>query len=513
MAVDFAAAIEITGLDLSDVEKFQQDIAGEYTSRWAAATFGEFKDKAKAALLSSVNQLVDVGPIKNTLAGLTPALGVLKSWKAVQEAMGEELKAAQAANIRRVWAARDKAIEETYRPGDWWTLAKVEGPAEVQLKKPYGESQAAFTSQYTPPGIVFSAARAAGKDVLFPSFPSSPGSPSLRFYAWGGELGLAADMPALAVKTTDAPTCGELNWNTCSVEVEGWKVWRWLHGLVCVPLDLTAGCGLPGLSWWSYCLGCAPQWGWLGQEFPLGPLGTTLAAAINSPTPYHLAIKEETVRASLHSILKRCRVLELDEDPGQTEDGVFREAGGIGLKLRGILGGDDGFSAKYWMPNTPQTPAPMIFGQELAEIIERHRTWLALRRAILLTLPGLSPAIVAAAKESPDPAVREAAKGNPPKGPWSLKDPLGLFPTQGGGVSGPKNEGGIKGPGGMGPGTFDLDAGESANADQGGAAGAVLLGLTALGVGGGFAVRHLLKRGKGKGKSKSRKRRRGRRRG
>lgn len=437
---DYDAIAEVTGWNLANVESLNADLASQWAMRLPIVD--QARSAIESAYLTTLRAVAKVPAVKTAAAALGPLTAAANAWQSVLAAMQEDMGETQKVNARRLFAARDLSILNTYTLGDWWTLAEISAPTDPTLIKPYAESLDDFEGQVTPRGFVFAAARGSGRrDVMRPSWPANPGSPAERAYAFGGEGSLVDTLPQLPGFQMEAGVinCVGEGETACNPDDFG-ALPPWLRkaaGWVCLPVDLSSGCSVPARAWWTYCLGAAPCWGWQGQRFPFSPVAQTLAAAIRSPSIWHLAIPESRVRASLKAVLMRSGILDLPEDPGQAADGIYRQKGGVRLILRGEL-------AQGWSPSAKIGNPLSVRGQDLAEVVEAHLDWLALRFALLSTLPDQRPELRQAATASDEQQVRAALAGEPPAD-FSRDDPLRLVsepsPKAPKGASKPKGAG------------------------------------------------------------------------
>lgn len=421
MKVDFAAVADATGFDLSDTEALQERLGQELTAAYTPMV--EAVSGFASAAGETVRRVMSTPALKTAAAATAAAGAAAAAWTAVISALQQDQAETAAVNIRRTFAARDLAFGASYRLGDWWTIQKITGPTNPELIKGYKQSLESFEGQWAPRGIVFSAARGGGRrDVARPAYPQT-GMPEDRVYMFAGEQGLLMQAPPLPSfkMAKDVTDCTREGDRSCDEFTSG--VLGKLQKFVCVPFDFSQGCAIPARAWWVMCPGLGANAGWLGQALPWSPLAGTIAAGINSPSAWHLAIPSQQIRLSLMAILQRTGVLDLPEDPGQTVDGVFRQKNGVNLVLRGA-------NAKAWGGYSRLVPGKLTIpfrGVDLQQVIAGHLRVLALRQALLETMPKQRPEIRAAAAASTDPDVKASVDGKRPETYWSLDDPLGLF--------------------------------------------------------------------------------------
>jgi len=426
--VDYDQIAALTGWNLSNVESVRADLVTLWTNKLDVA--GLLASEAQSALASVLASPTLAKATAKIGAAIGPLSTLASVWSGFLQAQQQDMKDTDAANLRRMYEARDASIAATYTTGQWWTLGKVVAPTNPELVKPYKASVASFTGQVSPPGFVFSAARGAGRrDVLRPSW-LAPGIDGLEItpdtvYAFGKQQTLVQQLqglPAFKMKDPSIVNCAGEGEKTCTDLSDKW--WGKLQKWVCVPYDVSDGCSVPAYAWWPYCLGAAPTWGWMGQRFPFSPLAQTIAVALRSPSPLHLAVKSSEVLGSLYAICERTGIPDLPEFPGQQAPfGVYRQ----GCRL--ILHGDDW---KSWSPANKLQEGSLalpVWGLDLAEVIDAHLDFLALRRALVLAMPLQPPELKAAAAASSDPQVKAAAAGqiDPKLYAYNPIDPLNAY--------------------------------------------------------------------------------------
>lgn len=480
--IDYAKIAEVTGYDLADTEALRDALAVEFAERMQV--LGDLQETARSAVYQLLGNPVISKITAQAGAAIGPATSAAAAWSAFREAMSADMADRDKINLRRMLDAQDLAIANTYRVGQWWSINEVIGPESPTLIKPYDMSLDTFEGQVSPRGFVFSAARGAGRrDALRPSFYAPyPDLGPEQVYVAGKTAILPRQLNSLpSFKMAKGALCdsqeGEASCKFTKGDLP--KGLKWLYKAakwVCIPVDLSDGCSVPARAWWPYCLGAAPAWGWVGQRFPLPPLAATIAAAIQGPTPLHLSIRAAEVETSLYAIVERTGIARLPVDPGQTEAGVFRR--GVRLVFRGnapqVGDGPPVAWADAWSPASGLQAGQVflpITGRDLAEVIDAHLRFLALRRALLLALPDQPPELRDAAALSPDYFVREAAAGRLPSADYDADDPLRVLGGE------PASEGG----GGLGglalPGKI---AGRPARSSG---AGEVIAGAAAIGLG------------------------------
>lgn len=438
--VDYDQIYEATGWNLSNVEALRQELAVAWATRLDLA--GSLSSAVQGAVYQVLSSPVIASTVSKVGAAIGPLTAALGAWNAVVAGFQADLKENAAINVERMFRARDLSIESTYRVGNWWTVAEITAPQNPQLKKDYGQSLASFTGQVKPAGMVYSAARGSGrKDVLRPSW-LVPGPEQV--YASGGTqtiVGQLGNLPSYKMANGSILDCAGEGETSCQFESGDFpKYWKWLQkpaSWICIPFDLSDGCSVPARAWWPYCLGCAPNWGYLGQAFPFSPLGQTLATAIRSPTPLHMAISSQEVLASLYSIVERCGIPKLPIDPGQQASGVFRR--GVRLVFRGtqkpppnVQWDQEPAWADVWSPMWGLQPGQLQIpatGRAVQAVIDAHLEFLALRRAILLSLPLQTPELRAAAEaqKGRDLQTYQASQGVLPSMEYNYNDPLNLY--------------------------------------------------------------------------------------
>lgn len=424
--VDYDAIAEATGWNLSNVEALRQELAVAWSQRLDLA--GGLQSAVQGAVYQVLSSPVIASTVSKVGAAIGPLTAALGAWNSVVAGFQQDLKENAAINVERMFRARDLSIESTYRVGNWWTVAEIKAPTNPQLKKDYGQSLSSFTGQVSPAGFVYSAARGSGrKDVLRPSW-LVPGPEQV--YASGGTqtiVGQLGGLPSYKMANGSILDCAGEGETSCQFESGDFpKYWKWLQkpaSWICIPFDLSDGCSVPARAWWPYCLGAAPAWGYLGQQFPFSPLAQTIATALRSPTPLHLAVSSQEVLASLYSIVERCKIGSLPVDPGQQANGVFRR--GVRLILRGE-------AAQLWSPISGLQEGQLYIparGVDLQTVIEAHLEFLALRRAILLSLPLQTPELRAAAEQQKgrDLQTYKASQGELPSLAYNANDPLNLY--------------------------------------------------------------------------------------
>jgi hypothetical protein len=428
VAVDFGKVEAATGWQLADTQALRASLA----SKWAVELgVAEVTAKAESAISAGLESAISGFSARVPLASIgsvwSSVLGITRSWEAVISLLAADLAENDGINLSRTLAARDKVFG-LYKPGDWWTTARVDAKSKNTVVKPYGQPVSEFLAQVSPEGVVYSAARGSGRrDVMRPAWAQNDASPHTRFVARPGEQALDRQLGYFHFNPVENTDCSLSDVTlTCEQKGTEWdkipKIIRKIASWACLPLNVSQGCTVsPG--WLHFCLGAAPFWGWQGQPWAWSPVGVMLASQIRSPTPLHLAIEERTVRESLWAIVQRSGILELPVTPGQTKDGVWRRPNSVRIVLQGQ-------AAQSWSPASRLIPGAIVLtvpGPALQKIIDAHLDWLALRRAILLTMTEQTQEMVAAAKASREQDVRAATDGKLPTTYWSYEDPLGLF--------------------------------------------------------------------------------------
>lgn len=421
-----------TGINLTDVGEFRSLVAVRVAEELQLA---EGRAQVEGALREVMRRGLTMPPVQKAAVFLNQVVAVAAALGAVEDALAQDVAATAKVNRERLIRRRDDFIRETFANDRWSSLVRVTGPVDPEFERPWlnkGRSESEVTAdwlgQYKPPSVVFAAARGAGRrDVLWPIYPTdTSGAADLpdaryRFWYFGGERMVLQDLPALeAAKGSTGRCVDEVACDAASLPSR----LRWLK-FGCLPLKMTQGCAPWSRCFAFYSLGTWPCWGGLGQRWPIGPQGLTIATLLQSPSAVHLAMPADRVRQALLDTIVRCRVDQLPKDPGQGAYGVFRR--GVRIILRGE-------AADEWSPaaglQIGQAPPPVVRGVDLAVMINKLCDWLALRHALLLALQEglpLPPDLRTAASQAGDLELRAAAARAWKPVPFLVDDPLGLF--------------------------------------------------------------------------------------
>jgi len=417
--IDFDGALELTGWDLSRVDDLRDTLALEWAQRLPILP-GAI-DQVSSALRGTLSSLRGSAALKTASQVSNVVLAYAKALGAVRDALALDAARSSEAARRRLGEARDLAIANSYKLGGWWTNVMVEGDPNPTLKKKFKASVADFVGQATPLGVLYSHPMGTGRrDILRPSLMLDYGRPETRQLCFGGDNTIIGRCtPTLkAPAGADLGTCHSYT-SDCDYSADGF--FGKIAEKFCVPTALEGGCSVPYRSRWIYCLGAAPAWGWRGQPFPMSPAAVAIAVGLHSPSALHLAVEQRSVEQSLGTIIMRFAIDELAEDPGQTQEGVFRKGSRIVLRGKGRDATFTSMSGKHPFDGRWAT---------LAAIVDAHHNWLALRRALLMTMKGLPGGLVSAAALSRDRLVRRAAAGVVPTTAFDKDDPLRLWPPE-----------------------------------------------------------------------------------
>lgn len=424
----------LTKVNLSDVDGYRAEVAVRIADE---LQLSEARAQVEGALREVLRRGLTMPPVEKAAVFFTQVAAAAAALGALENALAADVAATAAVNRERLIRRRDEFIRATFDPTRWGTLVKVKGPKDPDFTRPLlnkgrteSEVTADWLGQYDPPTVVFAAARGGGRrDVLWPIYPTdttglgaSLPDARYRFWYFGRERMVLEDLPELeAVAGGSTGRC--VDEVACKPSDLPSKL-RWLK-FGCLPIAMTQGCAPWSRCFAFYSLGTWPCWGGLGQRWPIGPQGLTIATLLQSPSAVHLAMPATRVKQALLDTVLRCGVDKLPKDPGQGAYGVFRR--GVRLVLRGAAADEWGPAAGLQLGKA--TP-PLVRGVDLAVQIDRLCDWLALRHALLLALQErlpLPPDLRAAAASSADPDLRAAAAGTWRGAPFHVDDPLGLF--------------------------------------------------------------------------------------